>query len=89
MDRALAAEIDTIEGALRSTLDDMAEYAAEDEEQAAVALVSCARQLADKLTYAVDRLDDDDDADTARRKAAYLAANLAMLERRLGGGSWH
>ena len=45
------------------------------------ALVEQARELAERLSRMVDRLDDDDAAEGLRRMAAYLHAHLAVLER--------
>ena len=52
-------------------------------------LVDRARDLADDLTHAVERLGDDDGSEAARRHAAYLAAKLAMLENSVSGWQFH
>ena len=82
MDSALASEIARLEEALRTTLDDIsvreAMGAGRDRTRA---LVEQARELAERLSRMVDRLDDDDAAEGLRRMAAYLHAHLAVLER--------
>ena len=82
MDPSLTSEIAHLEDALRNALDDImireAMGAGRDRTQT---LVQQARALADRLARMVDRLDDDDTAEGLRRMAAYLHAQLAVLER--------
>lgn len=82
MDPTIASEIATIEAALRTTLDDLgARPPGSAGREHTRELVRQAHELADRLSRTVDRLDDDDAAEGARRVAAYLAAQLAVLER--------
>lgn len=78
MDRALAQAISQAGGALSALLDDITLAALEGRDPDS--LVTQARDLADVLTDIVYRLDDDVHAEHARRMAAHLAANLALLE---------
>jgi hypothetical protein len=89
MNMVRASEIAALERSLRTTLEDMAARATLEPDGVPVELVMRAWRLNDQLALAVELLDDDDEADTARRKAANLAAQLARLERRLALNVYH
>lgn len=78
MDPALALLIAEAGGALRLRLDDITLAALSG--QSPRALVNEARELADALTSAVLLLGESPDAEDARRTAAHLVADLALLE---------
>jgi hypothetical protein len=82
MDATPTSEIARLEDELRNALDDIvAREAMGGGRDRTQALVRQARALADRLARMVDRLDDDDAAEGLRRTAAYLQAQLAVLER--------
>lgn len=84
MDRARAAAIARIEGALRATLDDIDCRVRSGAGRSTVReLVRHARELATLLHEAVGRLDADQDAETARRAADALADDLRAKEQAL------
>lgn len=89
MNIVLASEIAALEQSLRTTLEDMAAQAVVEPDGVPVDLVMRAWRLNDQLALAVEALDDDDSADSARRAAANLAAQLARLERRLALKVYH
>ena len=90
MDPALASEISRIEDQLRATLEDIGTRVAVGAgREHTQALVQHARELADALERTVGRLSDDDDAEGARRMAAYLSAHLVVLERDSAGSALH
>jgi hypothetical protein len=83
VEQVLASEIAAIERALRATLEDIAAGAALSADGVPLERVIDAWNLVDHLSIAVDRLEDDEEAESARRRATYLAAQVARLERRL------
>lgn len=87
MDRALAARIMELGGALRLLLDDIALEGLKG--NSTDRLVNRARDLADELTDAVEALGDDHGAMAARRMATYLAANLTVLESSIASREIH
>lgn len=89
MNYVVASEIAALEHSLRATLDDMAARAVMEPDGVPVDLMIRAWRLSDQLALAVDALDDDGQADSARREAANLAAQLARLERRLALKVYH
>jgi len=78
MDPVLANLIAEAGGALRARLDDIASAALSGDDPHG--LVAEARELADAITSAVFLLDESAEAEHARRTAAHLVANLALLE---------
>jgi hypothetical protein len=89
MNYAVASEVAALERSLRTTLEDMAARAAVEADGVPVDLMMRAWRLNDQLAVAIDALDDDEGADSARREAANLAARLARLERRLALKVYH
>jgi hypothetical protein len=89
MNYVVASEVAALERSLRTTLDDMAAQSALDPDGVPVDLMLRAWRLSDQLALAVDALDDDAGADSARREAANLAAQLVRLERRLALKVYH
>lgn len=79
MDSELAVQITTVEGALRATLDSLEAHAGDGSDTRE--LIRRARALAAELKETVERLDDDDESEGARRNAAYLETKLAVLEK--------
>lgn len=84
-----ASEIAALERSLRTTLEDMAAQATLEPDGVPMDLVMRAWKLNDQLALAVEALDEDDAADSVRREAANLAAQLARLERRLALKVYH
>lgn len=89
MNMVIASEIGALEHSLRTTLEEMAAQAILEPDGVPVDLVMRAWRLNDRLALAVESLDDDTEADSARREAANLAAQLARLERRLALKVYH
>jgi len=78
MDSGLAQAISEAGVVLRNLLDDITLAALNGEDPQP--LVAQARDVADVLTDIVLRLNEDRTAEDARRMAAHLAADLALLE---------
>jgi len=78
MDPGLAQAISEAGSVLRTLLDDITLAALSGDDPRP--LVEQARDLADVLTDIVLRLNEDGTAEDARRMAAHLAADLALLE---------
>jgi hypothetical protein len=89
MNYVAASEIAALERSLRTTLEDMAARAAMEPDGVPVDLMMRAWRLNDQLMVAIDALDPDEGADSARREAANLASRLARLERRLSFKVYH
>jgi hypothetical protein len=89
MNYVVASEVAALQRSLRATLDDMAARSTVEPDGVPVDLMMRAWRLNDQLAVAVDALDDDEDADSARREAANLSAQLARLERRLALKVYH
>jgi hypothetical protein len=90
MDRVRASAIARIEGALRSTLDDIHARVRNGAGRSTVSeLVRHARELASLLDQAIDRLDDDPDCADARRASVDLSASLRLLEHELTNKALH
>jgi hypothetical protein len=90
MNTAIASEIARIEHQLRATIEDIsARVAVGAAREHTFVLVRHARTLAEELERAVERLDDDEDAEGMRRMAAYLSAHLVVLERDSAGTAIH
>ena len=84
LDPALARLIAEAGGALQASLDDITLAALNGDDPHNT--VTEARELADALTSAVFLLDEGAEAEQARRRAARLVANLALLEKLIGEG---
>ena len=89
MNDVVASEVAALEQSLRTTLEDMAAQSVLEPDGVPVDLMMRAWRLNDQLAVALDALDDDDNADSVRREAANLAAQLARLERRLALKVYH
>jgi hypothetical protein len=90
MDRVRASAIARIEGALRSTLDDIHARVRNGAGRSTVTeLVRHARELAALLDQAIDRLEGDPDSAVARSAAVDLAASLRLLENELANKALH
>lgn len=89
MNDVVASEVAALEQSLRATLEDMAAQSVLEPDGVPVDLMMRAWRLNDQLAVALDALDDDDHADSARREAANLSAQLARLERRLALKVYH
>lgn len=89
MNYVMASEIAALERSLRTTLEDMAARSVLEHDGVPVDLMMRAWRLNDQLALAVDALEDDEVANSARREAANLAAQLARLERRLALKIYH
>jgi hypothetical protein len=87
---AHAAAVAQIERALRSTLDDIRSRVDTGAGHSTLAeLVRHARDLANLLDQAVNRLEPDADAESMRQAAGDLLGNLRMLERDLASRVMH
>ena len=90
MDRVRASAIAQIEGALRSTLDDIHSRVRNGAGKSTVTeLVRHARELATLLDQAINRLNDDPDCEVARRAAVDLSTSLRLLEHELANKALH
>jgi len=90
MDRVRASAIARIEGALRSTLDDIhARVRSGAGKSTLTELVRHARELAALLDQAIERLDDDPDCAEARQAAVDLSTSLRSLEHELANKALH
>jgi hypothetical protein len=90
MDRARASAIAQIERALRSTLDDINSRVQNGAGRSTVSeLVRHARELANLLDQAVERLPSDADAASVRQVAGDLTGTLRMLEQDLANKAMH
>lgn len=90
MDRPRASAIAQIEGALRSTLDDIDSRVRNGAGRSTVSeLVRHARELALLLDQAVGRLDRDPNSEVARRAASDLSTALRTLENEIANKALH